>query len=270
VDGLGDATGVAASPDGAHVYVTGGDDDAVATFLRNPTTGALSFVEFDRDGVGGVDGLDVAFGVAASPDGAHVYVTGLNDNAVATFSRDPATGALSFVEFDQDGVGGVDGLASPLGVAASPDGAHVYATGFTDDAVVSFAREGPPAPPAAAGPTPRSISFDASKAKKGKEAGKGPVLGVRKGGKARFSGDVSAPQDVGGCESNQTVELQRKKPKQAAFTTFEQLQTDAAGNFSTKEKIKKTFDYRAILVETAVCDDAASGTEKVKAKRKKK
>jgi 6-phosphogluconolactonase (cycloisomerase 2 family) len=272
VDGLDGAIGVAASPDGAHVYAAGELDDAVATFSRDPATGALSFVEQDKDGVGGVDGLDAALGVTASPDGAHVYVTGAEDDAVATFSRDPATGALTFVEQAKDGVGGVDGLAGANGVTASPDGAHVYVTGFFDDAVATFAREGPPAVgegPSAV-PTPRTVSFDATKAKNGKKAGKALLLAVRKGGRVRFSGDVSAPQDVAGCESNQTVELQRKKPKQATFTTFDQLQTDAPGNFSTKKKIKKTFQYRAILGQTAACGDATSNSEKVKAKKKKK
>jgi hypothetical protein len=103
-----------------------------------------------------------------------------------------------------------------------------------------------------------------------KTAGKEPMLAVRKGKKARFSGDVSAPEDVAGCESNQTVLLQRKKPKQTSFTTFTQIQADTAGNFSTKKKIKRTYEYRAILAETEACDDAASASEKVKAKKKKK
>jgi hypothetical protein len=275
VDGLDFAQGVAASPDGAHVYVTGQEDDAVAVFSRDPATGALTFVEQDKDGVAGVDGLDGARGVTASPDGAHVYVTSGLDDAVATFARDPATGALTFVEQDKDGVDGVDGLDGAQGVAPSPEGAHVYVASRLDHAVATFAREGPPAPPpgngppAVGAPTPRSISFDASKAKKGKKGGKVPLLAIKKGKKARFSGDVSAPLDVPGCESNQTVELQRKKPKAATFTTFQQLQTDAAGNYSKKKKIKKTFEYRAVLGETATCDDAASRTEKVKAKKKK-
>ncbi len=269
VDGLDFARGVASTPDGAHVYVAGFNDDAVATFSRNPATGALSFVEFDQDGVGGVDGLDGAYGVTASLDGAHVYVTGQLDDAVATFSRDPATGALAFVEQAKDGVGPADGLDGANGVAATPDGAHVYVASQVDDAVATFAREGP-APPVVGGPSPRTISFDARKAKKGKNAGKHRLLAVRTGKKARFLGDVSAPQDVAGCESNQTVELQRKKPKQTSFTSFEQLQTDTSGSFSVKKKIKKTFQYRAVVVETAACDDAVSTTEKIKAKKRRR
>jgi hypothetical protein len=113
--------------------------------------------------------------------------------------------------------------------------------------------------------------FDAvKKGKKADKAGKTPLLKLTKGKKARFLGQVSAPQDVTGCQANQTVELQRKKPKATTFTTFDTVQTDAAGNFSTKEKIKKTFEWRAFLTENPNCDDAASNSEKVKAKKKKK
>jgi hypothetical protein len=52
----------------------------------------LTFFEFQQDGVGGVDGLDFAFGVDVSPDGKHVYVTGAGDDAVAVFSL-PITSA---------------------------------------------------------------------------------------------------------------------------------------------------------------------------------
>jgi 6-phosphogluconolactonase (cycloisomerase 2 family) len=141
VDGIGNARGVAVTPNGTHVYVVGQGDDAIATFSRDPSTGALDFVEQDKDGVGGVDGLNSAFDVAVSPNLAHVYATGLEDDAVATFLRDPSTGALAFVEQDKDGVGGVDGLDGAWDVASSPDGAHVYATGFADSAVATFSRD---------------------------------------------------------------------------------------------------------------------------------
>jgi hypothetical protein len=49
---------------------------------------------------------------------------------VAVFSRNVMTGALTFVERQQDGVeGGLDGLASfvnPLGLAVSADAARLY------------------------------------------------------------------------------------------------------------------------------------------------
>jgi 6-phosphogluconolactonase (cycloisomerase 2 family) len=140
VDGLGGAFKLAVSPDGAHVYVLGIDEDAVAVFSRNATTGALTFVEVQRDGVGGVDGIARPWNLALSPDGAHLYVTSTVDNAVAVFARNATTGALAFVEAQRDGVAGVDGLAVATGVAVTADGGHVYAAGYNDGALAVFAR----------------------------------------------------------------------------------------------------------------------------------
>nr|MDJ0865777.1 beta-propeller fold lactonase family protein [Myxococcota bacterium] len=141
VDGLRSASSVAVSPDGAHVYATGSNDHGIAVFERDVATGALDFVEAQEDGVGGVDGLRGAASVALSPDGSHVYVAGSRDYAVAVFERDPASGALGFVEVQQDGVGGVDGIAGAQSVAVSPDGAHVYVAGEVDHALAAFRRD---------------------------------------------------------------------------------------------------------------------------------
>ena len=140
VDGLDGARSVTVSPDGKHLYAAGKNDDAVAVFSRNSTTGALTFVEFQKDGVGGVDGLNGAGSVTVSPDGNHLYAAGESDDAVAVLSRNSTTGALSFVEVQKDGVGGVDGLNGALSVTVSPDGKHLHAAGFNDDAVVVFSR----------------------------------------------------------------------------------------------------------------------------------
>jgi hypothetical protein len=101
----------------------------------------------------------------------------------------------------------------------------------------------------------RTLTLDANKNK------------VKKGKKVTLSGRVGEIVRQGECQSSQTVQLQRKKPSQTTFTTVEQLQTDAAGSFSAKEKVKKTFEYRAVLAETATCDDGLSNTEKVKVKK---
>ena len=141
VDGLAGGLALAVTPDGAHVYAAGGDDDAVAIFARDAGTGALTYVGVVRDGVGGVADLRVPDALAISPDGAHVYATSREANALVVLARAPATGSLTFVASLRDGVGGVDGIDRASAVAVSPDGAHVYATGEHDDAVATFVRD---------------------------------------------------------------------------------------------------------------------------------
>jgi 6-phosphogluconolactonase (cycloisomerase 2 family) len=139
VDGLNSARHVVVSGDGAHVYVAGELDNAVAIFTRNPTTGRLTYQGVVRDGVGSVDGLAGVYGVAVSPDGTRVYAAGRGENALAVFQRNQGTGALTFVEVERDGVSGVNGLDGARSVAVSPDAAHVYTAGEVDDAVAAFA-----------------------------------------------------------------------------------------------------------------------------------
>src|SRR5438093_1249168 len=138
VNGLNGAESVAVSPDGLHVYVAGRNDNAIAVFERDVASGMLTFVEEQRSGTGGVEGLLGAKSVAISPDGTYVYVTGSVDGALAVFQRDAATGALTFVEQKRNGVGGVAGLHGAAAVAVSPDGYSIYATGSTSDAVADF------------------------------------------------------------------------------------------------------------------------------------
>lgn len=145
-DGVGGVTGinlvlaVTVSPDGAHVY-TASLDGAVAAFARNPTTGALTFVEAEVDGQGGVDGLGFARDVVVSPDGAHVYAAGLADDAVAIFGRNPTSGALTFVGLVKDGVGGVDGIDGAIALAFAPGGTRLYVASNVEHAVTAFARD---------------------------------------------------------------------------------------------------------------------------------
>jgi len=143
VEGMQSPHGAIVSPDGAHVYVAGFEGDAIAVFARDPGTGALSFVEVEREGVA----LDAVIWLALSPDGAHLYAASARDGAVAAFARDPGTGSLTFVQALRNGVGGVVGLTGARAVLVSPDGRHVYvASGGlpgepADHAIAGFARD---------------------------------------------------------------------------------------------------------------------------------
>lgn len=148
VPGLNGAQGVATSGDGAHVYATSDIDDSIVVFTRSAITGALTYAFQKKDGVGGIDGLNGAFGLVVSADGKSVYATGEAEDKLARFDRNPVTGDLSqgVGYVIQDGVGSgsggpIDGLNAPKEVAVSADGKSVYVTALNDDSVAVFARD---------------------------------------------------------------------------------------------------------------------------------
>ena len=110
--------------------------------VSSTDTSVLTFVQVVRDGVGGVAGLNGAYAVTMSPDGSHVYASGLLDGTLAVFARDETTGELSFAGLVRDGADGVDGLSGVRSVTVSPDGGHVYVAGYWDDALAVFDRNG--------------------------------------------------------------------------------------------------------------------------------
>ena len=100
---------------------------AIALLAPRPANaGGLTFVELDNAPMPGVNGLTRATAVALSPNGLNVYTVGSSDNAITVWDRDPITNAVTFLEVEEDDVGGVDGMRDPQGVAVSPDGACVY------------------------------------------------------------------------------------------------------------------------------------------------
>jgi 6-phosphogluconolactonase (cycloisomerase 2 family) len=138
----------AISADGMNLYVTRGPDK-LQVYTRNPMTGVLTLLEEQENGVGGVDGIRRAKGVAVTPDGACVYTSTDFDDKVGAFSRNGGTGALTFVGVKEEGVGGVTGLLMPKGVAVSADSLDVYVAGQIhvsgpDDATVVAFRRTPP------------------------------------------------------------------------------------------------------------------------------
>ena len=94
VNGLDGPKAVAISPDGMFLYVAANKDDDVSVFGRDAITGHVHWVEFQKDGFNSVDGISNAYGIAISPDGAHVYVTGKSvDHRSPPTARSPCSGA---------------------------------------------------------------------------------------------------------------------------------------------------------------------------------
>lgn len=139
LDGLDGAYNITISPDGIFIYVVSAFDDNVALFKRNPTDGTMLYYGHYREGSGTLTGLNGPFGVDVSPDGKHLFVSSLLSDAVAVFERDTETGFLTEIQvvFD-DAVGGTPSLDGALSVLMAPDGRGVYATAYSDSAVVSL------------------------------------------------------------------------------------------------------------------------------------
>ncbi len=132
---------VVATPDGKHVYASGGLDDAIARFSRDSTTGLLTFLGETTHNPPAGPLIESARKLAVSPDSKHLYATAITSNAVSVFTRVEATGDLVFVQSLVDDQGGVTGLGGAKAAAVSPDGRQVYVVGFADDAVVTFDRD---------------------------------------------------------------------------------------------------------------------------------
>ncbi|WP_353571894.1 beta-propeller fold lactonase family protein, partial [Candidatus Albibeggiatoa sp. nov. BB20] len=140
IDGLDSASAVAISPDQLHVYVTSFAEGKISVFSRNSTTGQLTFITDIENDVGGVTGLSGAADIVISSDGRNVYVTGRLDDALLTFTRNPATGYLALLDVKHDVDVGVDGLDGALSIAMSADSTRIYVTALEDHSITVFDR----------------------------------------------------------------------------------------------------------------------------------
>ncbi len=141
VRGLNGAIDVTVSLDGACVYAAGYADNAIAHFERDLTNGRLTFRDWYRDGVDGINGLAGASSIVVTSDAKYAYVAGKVDNAIAMFSRSTSTGTLSFIDRLRDGAPGIKGLARVSDLALSKDGAYLYSVAETDHDLTQFKRD---------------------------------------------------------------------------------------------------------------------------------
>jgi DNA-binding beta-propeller fold protein YncE len=170
---LSGASGVSVSPDGRQVVVTAAGVGGVTTYARDAADGSLTpqACLLDKAPKGGscmsAPQLAGASGSAITPDGKTVVVASVTDQALALFSRNADTGALSpsacYVHEDPKGDDAVDSedeeetdeedeaeeaqsdckpakaLYAPREVVVSPDGRGVFTIG--GDTLAAFQRD---------------------------------------------------------------------------------------------------------------------------------
>jgi len=86
--------------------------------------------------------------IAVSPDGRNVYAASSKSDAIAIFSRDPRSGALTqpagkagcVAAKGEEGCAKAIGLDGPNSVALSPNGRYLYATSRAANSVTAFRR----------------------------------------------------------------------------------------------------------------------------------
>jgi 6-phosphogluconolactonase (cycloisomerase 2 family) len=140
VTGLDFASNIVISSDGTTAYVTGNNSKAITFFLRDTSTGKLTWTASYVNNVNNVKGLDGAAGVVMSSDDKFIYVAARNSDAITVFSRE-SNGKLTFVETLTNTTPGISGLDQASRVALSPDGNYVYVTALTSDAIAVFSRD---------------------------------------------------------------------------------------------------------------------------------
>lgn len=132
--------GATIAPDGLGVYIAGANS-GVAAFRREPSTGALTWVQSTAELAPAL-----VVGVAVSPDGSSVYAGSVNRSAVFGFRRDVTTAMLTAAGCVKDPssvatcAATSGGMPGTEGVVVAPDGASLYSTSFYGSALATFAR----------------------------------------------------------------------------------------------------------------------------------
>lgn len=146
---------VTLSPDGNQLYSAAAAGQAIAAFAVDPLTGALGLSQClgaTADGpctsIDNTNALDLAWATVVSPDGTSLYAAAALGNAIASFTRDPATGALSIqgcIGATSAGpctaIGNTNALHTPYALAMSPDGKQLYVAASAGNAIGVFNRD---------------------------------------------------------------------------------------------------------------------------------
>ncbi len=141
------------SPDGNYLYAAASGNNGIMVLSRDSGDGSLSLVGTIANGDDSsgteVSGLATVWDLVLSSDGSHLYAAGSGDDAVAAFSVDAGSGALTFLESEVNGANdpGDSGAAvafvdRPVSVRLSPDGSRLLVGSDFSSAFTVFERDG--------------------------------------------------------------------------------------------------------------------------------
>lgn len=134
-DGADYQAGVVALPDGRVVVAGSSPGPTSRDIVAIAFDGATGAREWEARYDGATQADDSSFAIAASPDGARVFITGYVARTafpfvdVVTLAVDTATGEQAWVAT----YAGPRGIASGAAIAVSPDGSTVFVTGDQND-----------------------------------------------------------------------------------------------------------------------------------------
>ncbi|MDD2816146.1 MAG: beta-propeller fold lactonase family protein [Thiotrichaceae bacterium] len=139
ITGLNGVNSLSISSDNTRLYATGSVDSTIAVFSRNATTGELSLLTTQSNGVGGVLNMLNPVGVLVSKDN-FIYVASFTGNAISVFSRNAsnANPEWTFLAEYVDSAGTVKNLQGAYSLALSPDEKQLYVASNLSSAITVF------------------------------------------------------------------------------------------------------------------------------------
>ncbi|MCU0257343.1 MAG: lactonase family protein, partial [Vicinamibacterales bacterium] len=123
--GIDGASAMALSPDGQTLYVAGRDGNSIGVFARDAGFNTLTSIQVIRNDVDGVRGLLGPSDIVVSGNGRFVFVAARDGDAVLAFSRDTATGRLTFTQSLRNNAA-TGNLNDPVSIALDNTGRRLF------------------------------------------------------------------------------------------------------------------------------------------------
>ena len=134
---------LALSQDENFLYVTAEHSNSLFVFNIEDSA-AIQYVQTLTSGTDGVVGMVEPVNLTVAPDDGAVYVAANGSDSITVFSRNDATGMLTFVERVRDGFGTIVPDSNVIiginDLMVSPNGKHLYTVSDFSDAIAIFNR----------------------------------------------------------------------------------------------------------------------------------